>query len=63
LSVNRFIRQKVLMNDGVHNFLIDPPTGAPSHIDQSPIVDAQTQICARDLAAPMSRGRASAPHA
>ncbi len=51
------------MNDGVHNFLIDPPTGAPSHIDQSPIVDAQTQICARDLAGPMSRGRASAPHA
>jgi signal transduction histidine kinase len=49
-------------DDGVHNFLIDLPTGAPSHADQSPIGVAQAQIYARDLSALMSRARAAAPH-
>ena len=50
-------------DDGVHNFLIDLPTGAPSHTDESAIGLAQAQIYARDLSALMSRRRTPTPHA
>jgi len=43
--------------DGVHNFLIDLPTGAP-HRNENPQLDiAQAQQYARDLAALMARAR------
>lgn len=43
--------------DGVRNFLIDLPTGAPFRADQASIDTAQVQQYARDLAELMSRSR------
>jgi hypothetical protein len=43
--------------DGLRNFLIDLPTGAPHRDDQSQLDIAQAQQYARDLAALMTRAR------
>lgn len=43
--------------DGVHNFLIDLPTGAPHRDDHAQLDIAQAQQYARDLAALMARAR------
>jgi hypothetical protein len=44
-------------DDGIHNFLIDLPTGAPHHADNGQLDIAQAQQYARDLAALMARAR------
>ena len=54
-------------DDGVRNFLIDLPTGAPHHAGDSPLDITQAQHYARDLAALMARARiagvaAATPH-
>lgn len=43
--------------DGLRNFLVDLPTGAPHRDDQSQLDIAQAQQYARDLAALMTRAR------
>lgn len=43
--------------DGLHNFLIDLPTGAPFHDDHTQLDIAQAQRYASDLAALMARAR------
>lgn len=45
------------MDDGVRNFLIELPTGAPHHDDQHHLDIAQAQRYASDLAALMTRAR------
>jgi hypothetical protein len=47
--------------DGLRNFLIDLPTGAPFRADQAAIDVAQVQQYARDLAELMARGRRRKP--
>ena len=43
--------------DGLRNFLIDLPTGAPHRADEAAIDVAQAQQYARDLSALMTRAR------
>jgi hypothetical protein len=45
------------MEDGLRNFLIDLPTGAPHRSDSAQLDIAQAQRYARDLAALMARAR------
>lgn len=45
------------IDDGIHNFLIELPTGAPHRSDSSQLDIAQAQQYARDLAALMARAR------
>jgi K+-sensing histidine kinase KdpD len=44
-------------DDGIRNFLIDLPTGAPYNTDSSQLDIAQAQQYAKDLAALMARSR------
>ena len=54
------LREEV--EDGIHNFLIDLPTGAPHRSDaQSQVDTAQAQRYATDLAALMARARGMKP--
>jgi len=51
------------VEDGIHNFLIDLPTGAPHRSDaQSQVDTAQAQRYATDLAALMARARGVKPN-
>lgn len=51
------------MEDGLRNFLIDLPTGAPHRSESARLDAAQAQQYARDLAALMARARrARSPH-
>ena len=49
------------MEDGLRNFLIDLPTGAPHRNDAAQLDIAQAQHYARDLAALMARARKARP--
>lgn len=51
------------MEDGLRNFLIDLPTGAPHRNDAAQLDIAQAQQYARDLAALMARARQARPAA
>jgi signal transduction histidine kinase len=51
------------MEDGLRNFLIDLPTGAPHRNDAAQLDIAQAQQYARDLAALMARARQARPSA
>ncbi|MBZ8141398.1 histidine kinase [Rubrivivax gelatinosus] len=53
------LREEV--DDGLRDFVIDLPTGAPHHNDQSQLDIVQAQQYARDLAALMARARSRAP--
>lgn len=48
-------------DDGIRNFLIDLPTGAPHNTDSSQLDIAQAQQYAKDLAALMARSRRKMP--
>ena len=52
------LREEV--DDGLRNFLIDLPTGAPHRVEQDQFDIAQAQLYAQDLAALMARARTSA---